>query len=209
MKRTTAVTLALFTAATVINAEQKAVTGNGNEVILHDNGTWNYVNNKKQVVPKIKLNRNTFSKSKDATFLVKSKRNDSAFYINPQKWLFKKGNGGPKEYIFQLKGKSLWGMAITEEITGNIEILANIGIENARKVDPNVQVVTKEYRTVNGLKVIYMEMKGAIKGIKFMYLGYYYADKSGVTQFVAYTSPNLVPKYRTEIDEFLNGLVKK
>ena len=206
MKRITTITLTLFTFSIAINAEQRAITSKGDEVILSDNGTWHYVNKQKSYNKKIIFNKKKFTRNKSATFLVKSKRNNSAFYINPRKWVFKKGPGA-KEYIFQLRKKSLLAMAITEEIAGTIEALANIGVENARKVDPNVQVLKKEYRMVNGLKVIYMEMQGIIKGVKFTYFGYYYSNSSGVTQFLVYTSANLVPKYRSEINEFLNGLV--
>ena len=51
-----------------------------------------------------------------------------------------------------------------------------------------------------------MEMKGTTQGIKFMYLGYYYSDDSGSTQFITYTGSNLVNKYKLEIYDFLNGL---
>lgn len=208
MKGAAVTTLLLLGVAIIAVAEQKAITSNGEEVILHDNGKWNYVDNKKQSTQKIKSNKSKFTKSKDATFLVKSKINDSGFYINPQKWLFQKGVA-PKEYMFQLRGKSLGAMAIAEEISISTEALATIGVENARKVASNIQVLTQEYRNVNGLKVIYTEMTGDIKGLKFIYFAYYYADASGATQFVVYTTPNLVPKYKTEIDEFLNGLVKQ
>ena len=52
-----------------------------------------------------------------------------------------------------------------------------------------------------------MEMKGTLQGIKFMYLGYYYSDDSGSTQFLAYTGSSLVGKYKSEINDFLNGFV--
>lgn len=52
-----------------------------------------------------------------------------------------------------------------------------------------------------------MEMTGTISGVKFIYLGYYYSNYSGATQFIAYTGANLVKKSQTEINNFLNGLV--
>jgi len=63
----------------------------------------------------------------------------------------------------------------------------------------------KEYRIVNGNKVIYMEMIGTIQSVKFKYLGYYYSNSSGSTQYLANTSTNLVDKYKTDINNFLNG----
>ena len=49
-------------------------------------------------------------------------------------------------------------------------------------------------------------MDGTIQGIKFSYFGYYYSDKSGSTQLLAYTASNLADKYKIEIENFLNGL---
>jgi hypothetical protein len=49
-----------------------------------------------------------------------------------------------------------------------------------------------------------MEMLGTIQGVKFKYLGYYYSDDSGSTQYLTYTGANLVEKYQTDIENFLN-----
>jgi hypothetical protein len=65
----------------------------------------------------------------------------------------------------------------------------------------------QEYRVVNGKKLIYMQINGTIKGINFTYNGYYYSNPSGSTQLVAYTAASAVRKYKSEINDFLNGLV--
>ena len=132
---------------------------------------------------------------------------NSSFSINPKKWKFKKNENGHEsaEYTFQLKNGDLYGMAISEQVEIDVEELAKIAFDNARDAAPDTKIVKKEYRTVNGHKVIYMEMVGSIQSIKFKYLGYYYSNSSGSTQYLTYTSTNLVEKYKTEIDRFLNG----
>ena len=62
---------------------------------------------------------------------------------------------------------------------------------------------------VNGLKILFMQMNGTLKGIKFSYYGYYYSNASGSLQYVAYTSQNLLSKYTKEFEELLNGLVER
>jgi hypothetical protein len=110
------------------------------------------------------------------------------------------------EYEFQLKGKDLYGMVITEGIEIQVETLADIALENAKNIAPDAKIVKKEYRVVNGKKLVYMEMEVAAKGFNFTYLGYYYSSSAGSTQLVAYTATNAVNIYRSEIIDFLNGL---
>ena len=83
--------------------------------------------------------------------------------------------------------------------------MAQIALENAKKAAPDARIVKEEYRVVNGNKVIYLEMEGTIQGIKFKYLGYYYSDRSGSTQYLTYTGANLVGEYKKDIERFLNG----
>ena len=206
MKQITTLTIVLLLISSSIMAEQKAITSEGDEVILYDNGTWTYQNKVIKQNNKIPTNNNEFIRSQKATFLVKSKRNNSAFYINPKKWSFKKQDG-EKEYFFELRNKGLYALAITEEVELGIEGLALAGYNNAKSAAPDARILKKEYRIVNGNKVIYMEMEGTMSGVKFTYLGYYYSNSSGSTQLITYTGSNLVKKYKSEILEFLNGLV--
>ena len=39
------------------------------------------------------------------------------------------------------------------------------------------------------------------------YFGYYYSNSKGTVQFVAFTSKNLFPKYKTEMENLLNGFM--
>lgn len=196
----------LLMISTLLLADQKAITSNGDEVILYNNGTWVYSKKDNKKFIKIKTIKKKFTKSENATFLLKSKINNSAFFINPKKWSVNKMSGD-KEYTFELKNKDLYAMVITEEIEVSIEALAIAGYNNAKTVAPDIQVLQKEYRIVNGNKLIYMEMVGTITGIKAIYVGYYFSNSSGSTQFVTYTGASLINKYKPEMIEFLNGLV--
>lgn len=198
----------LISLAGASHAGVRAITDTGEEVILDSDGTWKYTHNSHNNAAKtIQTNDKTFKKAKDASFLVKSTTNDSAYWINTHKWAFRKAtNNADAEYEFRLKGQDLYGMTVTERARIPIESLANIALTNAKDTAPDAKTIKEEYRNVNGKKVIYMQMNGTLKGIKFTYLGYYYSDDSGSTQYIAYTASNLVDKYRAEIDDFLNGL---
>ncbi len=201
------VTIILLLAATSY-ASQKAITDTGEEVILNSDGTWEYSDKAQKATKIIETNEKKFKKPVDSSFLLKSTKNNSAYWINTDKWIFKK----PKdmslaEYEFRLKGKDVYGKAINEEVRISIESLGNIALINAQEAAPDSKIVKKEFRIVNGNKVLYMELSGTVHGISFTYLGHYYSDASGTTQLVAYTGTGLVDKYKSEIIDFLNGLV--
>ncbi len=201
--------LSLFFISTtiIISAQQKAVTETGEEVILYADGTWSYLDSESEV-KEIPVNKKAFKKSKNASFLLKSSRVNLGFWLDPKKWSFKKAaNNEDAEYELQLKEGDLYGMIITEKMEVPLEALKDIAIENGRAVAPDLTIVKEEYRTVNGTKVLLIQMNGTTQGIKFSYYGYYYSNSNGTIQFVTYTSQNLLDTYVNDCEELLNGIV--
>lgn len=207
MKTLFVATLLLLLAATCY-ASQEAITDTGEKVILNSDGTWVYSNNAPKPATRIGTNKKKFEKPNDSNFLLKSTKNNSAFWINTVKWSFmKKQDDAEAEYQFQLKGKDLYGLAITEGIEISPKSLVDLALGNFQSAAPGAKMVMQEYRVVNGKKVIYMETNVTLKDVDFTYCGYYYSNSSGTTQLVAYTATKVVAKYRSEINDFLNGLV--
>jgi hypothetical protein len=189
-------------------SQKKAVTENGEEVILYTDGTWKYVNDSVQEEKEIPVNPKAFTKSSSSTFLLKSNKFNVGVWIDPKKWSFKKAeNNDDAEYEFELKGKDLYGMMINELVEIPLESLKKIAIDNAREAAPDIQLIKEEYRTVNGQKVLMLQLNGSAEGIKFSYYGYYYSNENGTMQMVLYTSQNLLKNYLEEIESHLNGFV--
>ncbi|MDH5601352.1 MAG: hypothetical protein OEY78_08630 [Gammaproteobacteria bacterium] len=210
MKRSLLSLLILFSVPCF--ADQNAITDTGEEVILKDDGTWGYrsgkSSNSASTTGKIKTNSKEFSKPGSSTFLIKSNKNDTAVWIDPKKWTFKKSDPTKAtEYKLRLKEKSLYGMMITEEIELPLKTISNAALTNAQRAAPNAKIIKREYRKVNGIKVLYQEITGTIQKVSFTYISYNFSNKSGSTQLVTYTANNLVNKYRPEIFKLLNGLV--
>jgi len=205
LKHVSAICLCLATVN--VSAAQKAVTEQGDVVILSDNGTWFYEQSNLANDNKIKTNTAVFNKPASANFVLKSKTNNASVALNSKEWTFAKGDGVDTavEYNLSLKKGDLYARLITERIKLAPENLSNIAFENAKKVAPDLKLINKEYRVVNGHQVIYMVMAGTSQGIKFNFLGYYFSDQSGSTQFVVFTSEDLVERYQTEISDILNG----
>ena len=190
-------------------SQKTAVTETGDVVILYDNGTWSYLQKDTISVEDIDVNPIRFTKSVTSLFLLKSTRVNVACYINPEKWSFTKTKENEAaEYEINNMKLGLYGMLITEKLDLPLESLANIALDNARDAAPDVEVTEKEYRYVNGLKVLMMRMTGTIQDIRFSYYGYYYSTKNGATQYLVYSSEEIVNQNLSEIEELLNGLVE-
>ncbi len=191
------------------NAQINAVTENGDEVILYKNNTWKYSNDSLNVAVKILKNEKLFTKSEKSSFLVKSSKTNIGFWINPKNWSFSKADAdSPSEFSFKHKKLDIYGMLIAEKTEIPVESLIDIAYENALEAAPDIKIVEKEYRNVNGLEVIMMKMKGTIQGIKFIYFGYYYSSTEGAFQFLTYTSQNLFKDYENDMLNLLNGFTE-
>tara|TARA_Y100001972_G_C7652911_1_gene328422 strand:+ start:694 stop:1323 length:630 start_codon:yes stop_codon:yes gene_type:complete len=203
----------LFVVATILivtisHAQTNAITDTGDEVVLYDDGTWTYKDGTAVEKAPIPVNDEKFEKHKDASFLVKSTKIDIGLYMDPKSWSFRKGTENDAyEFQFQKKKDDLYGMLITEKLEIPVESLQNIAIDNARAAAPDLKVTKEEYRMVNGLQVLMMQMTGTIQGMRFTYCGYYYSNEGGAVQLLTYTGEKLFDEYYPEIEKFLNGFV--
>jgi len=195
----------------MVHSQTKALTSDGNEVLLYSNGTWKYVDEKlssDNASREVLMNANPFRKSPASSFEVKSKKLNCSVFINPKKWKFSPAeDGGAGEYDFDFRNGDVYAMIITERTEIPMESLKDIAVKNAREVAPDLEVVEEEFRMVNNKKMFCMRMNGTIKGIQFSYFGYYFSSPNGTIQFLTYTSKNLFDSNRSEMEELLNGLV--
>jgi hypothetical protein len=74
--------LCFFAFSAVVN--KKAITDEGDVVILNGDGTWIYENGKAESEIKLDMNPLTFSKSSDSKFMLKSRKTNNVFWINPK-----------------------------------------------------------------------------------------------------------------------------
>ncbi len=204
-------TVLLALSTSLVFGGEKAFTSTGEIVILDSDGTWRYENQSRtsQAHKSIKTNAKKFNKPANASFPVRSKVNSLGLWMNPTDWGFTQKGAINAEAEYELKHKELeiYAMAITESIEVNLDNLAQLALENFEKVGTNVKVINKEYRIVNGQKVIFMEMSGVVNGIKATYMGYYHSNSKGASQLLAFTGTSLASKYKPEIIKLLNGLV--
>ena len=203
--------VACFFVCNISRAQIKALTENGKEVSLFDDGTWKYAedssNNK---VDSISTNPNKFTKVTNASFLVKSNTLNIGVYINPSKWTFtgRKANEKNPEYAFSMKNQEGYALIVTEKTPIDLERMREIALANAKRASVDARIISAEYRTVNNKKVLCLKFQGTLQGIKFVYLGYYFTNENGTVQLLSYTSHNFFASMEKELEMFLNGLVE-
>lgn len=198
--------LLLFVCLTA-NSQIKALTPDGEEVNLFNDGTWSYVKNSPGEA-KIDTNVTVFSKKPIDSFQINSTRTNVGVFFDTKSWTLEKGEPTEaSEYSFKSLGKDIVGKFITERIEIPLQKFPDIAISNARKVAPDARIVKKEFRKVNGNKVLCMQINGTTQGVNFAYLGYYYSSNKGTVQFVTYTTQSLLSEYYNTMQSLLNGLV--
>jgi hypothetical protein len=205
----------LFYISVAVNlkAQIKALTENGREVLLSENGTWKYANDSatdsSANIRELSINPHPFTKSAGASFLVKSNNLNIGVFINTSKWTFTahKDNEPDIEYHFGLKTNDGFGIMITEKTEIDLDNMRQIALANAQKAAVDAKVVSAEYRMVNNIKVLCLEIKGTIKSIRFVYFGYYFSNENGTVQLLCYSTQKLFEQLHGEFENLLNGMV--
>jgi hypothetical protein len=201
--------LVLLLPVLLVNAQEKAVTEKGEVVVLNSNGTWEYLDNDITETIEIPQNTDKFVKSNNSSFCLKSSKFNVGFWLDPKKWSFEKSVGNEEsEYNLDFKDGDLYGLIISERAFIPLETMLVVALENAREIAPDIRIVNKEYRNVNGNKVLLIHMVGTTQGIIFFYYGYYFSNSTGTVQFLTYSSNNVFDEYKNDCEELLNGFVE-
>src|SRR5690606_4918176 len=204
MKR--GIALAAILLSLSLNAGERAITEDGSVVILNEDGTWVYESQPGAIDAEIPASDLVFARPENANFRFVSKNNRSAVWVDVKRWKVSKQKvNEDADHSFQLKDGDVYAMMLSEEIQIEPKALTDVAIENARSAAPDIRVIKRERRTVNGMPVIYMEMRGTTSGIDIPYCGYYWSDASGSTELLAYTGSSLREKYDQQIQDLLNG----
>lgn len=171
---------------------------------------WKYKTPKQK--SNISVNSKKFYKSNSSDFLLKSKKINIGFWIDKKKWSIKKINkGNSTEFQLKRNGKYLYALIFTVYTKKNIlpiQYVREIVLKSMTNFTSNLKIIKEEYRTVNNIKVLFMQINGISENVKFSYYGYCYCGKKGIVQFMTYTTQILMRYYKKDCEEILNGIVR-
>lgn len=197
--------------STTLFAQEKAVTERGDTVVLYANGTWDYYDDylfgdTEEFIP---VDSSLYVTPKSSKKSAKGKNDFYEVMYNDKLWkrIPSASINEDADITFQMRDEDAYAMIIYEEMEIELESLVDIALSTAIEAAFDSRVVVKEYRTVNGNKVIHMEIKGMVSGIKFVYNSHYFTSENGAIQFITFTSSNLYERLKGDMDDLLNGLV--
>src|SRR6266480_3602623 len=139
-----------------------------------------------------------------AKVFAKARKGPFGVWIDPQKWK-QDSSDDPIKITFNHQKGEAYAMIISERVSMPMESLKKVAIENAKKVAPDVKIVSEEKRTVNGKELLCLKFTLTAEGIPFIYYGYYYGGSEGTLQVLTYTYSNIFDEYKGDFDDFLNG----
>lgn len=193
----------------ICNADQLAITENGDEVILLDNKTWRFKNEKTNSINTFKPK---FTKGTNSTFLVKSKINEFGVYINPKVHVFnRESEGKDAEFGFTNKKRNSWGVMVNESVGIPLKSMRKIQVENLSEKGKNIEVLKEEYIVVNGIEALHLIIKADVKDLgdmTFIYYSYIVSTKDSTTQLSSFTTEKNLKTCSDDMYELLNGLTK-
>jgi hypothetical protein len=207
-----AATLFMAIACCTAHAQTLAITEYGDSIYVYNDGTWSYLNEDFEEnfvsLPSELPNGGTFKKPSSATSDVTGPDNGYKISFQPKEWkkIMPSELNDDASHAFSMVNNDGYAMLIYERIGIPLESLAQIAIDQAVSVAPNLALRTAEYRVVNGKKMLCMQMDGTMQGIDFTYYGYYYSDENRSIQFISYTGTGLFNELKDTFEQLLNGL---
>jgi hypothetical protein len=203
----------------VSQAQELAITLAGDSVLLYEDGTWQYLDEyvydettvSDLVLPEILDYGKSFGTPSSSTKSSTSK--NGKFVLNYDSKLWDSIAPGEindiAELAFQEKTEGSYAMLIVENMPIPLESLTEIAAQNALDASPNAQVVSREYVTVNGKRMIQMIIQGTISGIDFTYFGLYYSDEASSVQYLSYTVTSIFEQNKANMQKLLSGFEVK
>lgn len=199
----------LFFIPCFVTAQINAVTEEGYQIQVFDDGTWKYVDTTLNEKRFIKENKSVFQVPKNSKYNVSSKVVDVKIMLDEDEWYFiPTPKSDVSEFSFNNKNEEIYGIVISEKAQIPLENLRNIALINARDNVENLRVIEEEYRFVNDVKVLYISFEGKVESLPLVYNNYYYSGEDGVVQFVTYAQKEIALNNKELMFDLLNGFTK-
>ncbi len=207
--------LALLLLAASAFAQVNAITEYGDTVVLMDNGNWMLAEDHRKLltIEEVPLDTNqvAFSIPKDSESSKDGDNDKYKIWYNSEKWepIEAKLLNPQAELavVYQGEGEEAYAMTIAESLQIPVGQLQKVALQHATSVGSNVEVLTEEYREVNGVTVLYTEMSATVSGLDLVYHYYFASEENLSLQYIAFTGKLYASKMKPGILELLNGLV--
>jgi len=205
-----------------LQAQQVAITTDGDTVYLYDDGSWSYDDNLEVEEADIAfLTKYSILDSTNQVWVLSEANNksydkeDNTYTLHVDDKLWERVPSGAinpdAEYCFMTrKDKACYAMLINEEVELGLYPLFNIAMENAKiGAGTEPKISKSDYVMVNGKQMIMAEYDIKAAGLDISMIALYYSDEKGSTQYISWTMSNIFEKKKEILLDLLKGLVIK
>jgi hypothetical protein len=189
--------------------ELKARTRDGREVVLKEDGTWEFVTKPAAADPTTAPeDAPKITKPEKSVETYKGKLGTLTLWLEPGKWKkLKKPNNESAEVQFQAIGHDVAAIVIHEDIEFGLDELADIALENIEGGLKDVELLLREQRIVNGQEMIAQRAVGRLGKAEMIFCGYYASGPFGSVQVFLVVQQKHFEKLEQQIEDFLAGVV--
>ena len=188
---------ALFNTLLVLGAQERIIRVGDDYIQLNEDRTWEYVKNQStDVLMRDKLLRSSFSDDRDSYEL----------FLDTEMWHEVSGLNELAQVQVANTDQSVYGMLIYEGVTVSQKDMEGVLIGNARTVDPQASVLSKNACKLNGISGELVEYTATNQGIDFTFFAFVTSGKYGTFQLIFFSTSNHFDGVREDVLEAISGL---
>jgi hypothetical protein len=182
--------------AVVAFSEEAIISLNsGRKVVLHEDYTWEYVDNINNVGLKI-----------DNEVIYRGKLGLGNIHYDSEKWKEASPFSSTTEISFiNVKGDGYVSF-VEERIQVPIENMKDLVSNMLTRNGLSISQMNSIIENIENTTYLLMTINGEIKGIKVKYLYKVWSGNKGTVQLIVFTASNLFDEYLNDFKEMLNGL---
>jgi hypothetical protein len=111
------------------------------------------------------------------------------------------------EFTLKHASSDAWALVTTGNTPMPIDTLRHAVLADARREDPDAEIVFEENRIINGNRILCVEMTLTPDQDPLTYFGYYWAGDEGSVRIVTFTEWHLFLRFKDDAAALLDGLV--
>lgn len=147
----------------------------------------------------------SYTKPPAAKTRIKTSVEDYVLWIDETKWKEDKSDTPGMLRFSHVNGEA-FAVVVTDHIGIPTDVIRDVVLQSAKRVDPNARITSEDKRIVNGRQVLAVEMSFTLEGVPVKMLGYYHGGSSGNVHVIGILPETAFSKNIGEVTEFLNGI---
>jgi hypothetical protein len=168
---------------------------NGRRAILHQNYTWEYIDDSKSSSIQI-----------ENESIYKGKLGIANIRYNSKKWKIVDPFSQTTELSFLNMRGDGYASFVEERIQVPLENMKDVLLRSLDTRGLKATNIESSIKNISNKDFLVIRIDGVISGINIVYLYKIWSGSEGTVQLIVFTGANLFDEYNNDFNEFLNGL---